>query len=134
MCVRTQRSSEEAFRFFEKNSDSSLTQFLCCASHNSAMEMPRVLSSAHAISMTSVQCVLDQPVCSMLVYYSEAAARFGNLCVYEPSALRKKPSDSSKKLRFSDEAFQFSEEAFRFAAESRRKRILERRSESRHQF
>ena len=47
----------------------SLTQFLCCASHNSAMEMPRVLSSAHAISMTSVQRVLDQPVCSMLVYY-----------------------------------------------------------------
>ena len=44
----------------------SLTQFLCCASHNSAMEMPRVLSSAHAISMTSVQRVLDQPVCSML--------------------------------------------------------------------
>ena len=49
-----------------------LTQFLCCASHNSAMEMARVLSSAYAISMTSVQCVLDQPVCSMLVYYSQA--------------------------------------------------------------
>ena len=25
-------------------------------------------------------------------YISEAAPRFGNLCVYEPSALRKKPS------------------------------------------
>ena len=50
----------------------SLTQFLCCASHNSAMEMPRVLSFAHAISMTSVQRVLDQPVCNMLVYYSQA--------------------------------------------------------------
>ena len=38
-------------------------------------------------------------------YVSEAAPRFGNLCVYEPSALRKKPSaslektsDSQKKL------------------------------------
>jgi len=31
-------------------------------------------------------------------YVSEAAPRFGNLCVYEPSALRKKPSDSRKKL------------------------------------
>jgi len=50
----------------------SLTQFLCCASHNSAMEIPRVLSSAHAISVTSVQSVLDLPVCSMLVYYSQA--------------------------------------------------------------
>ena len=30
-------------------------------------------------------------------YLSEVAAHFGNLCVYEPSALRKKPSDSSKK-------------------------------------
>ena len=40
--------------------------------HNSAMEMARVLSSVHAISMTSVQRVLDQPVCSMLVYYSQA--------------------------------------------------------------
>ena len=30
-------------------------------------------------------------------YVSEAAPRFGNLCVYEPSALRKKPSDSSEK-------------------------------------
>jgi len=54
-------------------------------------------------------------------YVSEAAPRFGNLCVHEPSALRKKPSDSS-------------EETFRFAAESRHKRISERRSESRHQF
>ena len=36
------------------------------SSHNSAMEMARVLSSVHAISMTSVQRVLDQPVCSML--------------------------------------------------------------------
>ena len=61
-------------------------------------------------------------------YVSKAAPRFGNLCVYEPSALRKKPSDSSEKT------FWFSEEAFRFAAESRRKRISERRSESRHQF
>jgi len=26
----------------------------------------------HAISMTSVQRVLEQPVCSMLVYYSQA--------------------------------------------------------------
>ena len=42
------------------------------SSHNSAMEMARVLSSVHAISMTSVQRVLDQPVCSMLVYYSQA--------------------------------------------------------------
>jgi len=50
----------------------SLTQFLCCASHNSAMEMARVLSSAQTISMTSVQRVLNQPVCSMLVYYSQA--------------------------------------------------------------
>jgi len=47
-------------------------------------------------------------------YVSEAAPRFGNLCVYEPSALRKKPSDSSgKTFRFSEEAFRFSEEAFR---------------------
>ena len=61
-------------------------------------------------------------------YVSEAAPRFGNLCVYEPSALRKKPSDSLEKT------FRFSEEAFRFVAESRRKRISERRSESRHQF
>jgi len=30
-------------------------------------------------------------------YVSKAALRFGNLCVYEPSALRKKPSDSQKK-------------------------------------
>jgi len=50
----------------------SLTQFLCCVSHNSVMEMGRVLSSTHAISMTSVQRVLDQPVCSILVYYSQA--------------------------------------------------------------
>ena len=48
---------------------------------------------------------------------------------------QKKPSDSSEKtFRFSEEAFRFSEKAFWFAAESRRKRILERRSESRHQF
>jgi len=68
-------------------------------------------------------------------YVSGAAACFGNLCVYEPSALRKKPSDSSKTtFWFSDEAFQFSEEVFRFASESCRKRISERRSESRHQF
>jgi len=42
------------------------------SSHNSAMEVARVLSSVHAISMTSVQHVLDQPVSSMLVYYSQA--------------------------------------------------------------
>ena len=30
-------------------------------------------------------------------YVSEAAPRFGNLCVYEPSAIRKKPSDFRKK-------------------------------------
>jgi len=36
------------------------------------MEMARVLSSVHDISMTSVQRVLDHPVCSMLVYYSQA--------------------------------------------------------------
>ena len=40
------------------------------SSHNSAMEMARVLSSVHAISMTSVHNVLNQPVCSMLVHYS----------------------------------------------------------------
>jgi len=61
-------------------------------------------------------------------YVSEAAPRFGNLRVYEPSALRKKPSD------FSEKTFQFSEEAFQFAVESCHKRILERRSESRHHF
>jgi len=43
------------------------------SSHNSAMEMARVLSSVHAISITSVQRVLDQRVCSMLVYYSQAS-------------------------------------------------------------
>jgi len=32
-----------------------------------------VLSSVHAISITSVQRVLDQRVCSMLVYYSQAS-------------------------------------------------------------
>jgi len=68
-------------------------------------------------------------------YVSEAAPRFGNLCVYEPSALQKKPSDSSENtFRLSEEAFRFSEEAFRFVAESCRKRISERRSESQHQF
>jgi len=61
-------------------------------------------------------------------YVSEAAPRFGNLCVYEPSALRKKPSD------YSEKTFRFSEEAFRFAAELCHKRISERHSKSRHQF
>ena len=42
------------------------------SSHNRAIEMARVLSSVHAISMTSVQRVLDQPVSSVLVYYSQA--------------------------------------------------------------
>ena len=52
-------------------------------------------------------------------YVNEAALRFGNLCVYETSALRKKPSDSSEiTSQFLEEAFRFSEEAFRFAAES----------------
>ena len=32
------------------------------------------------------------------IYVSEAAPRFGNLCAYEPSALRKKPSILRKKL------------------------------------
>ena len=46
-------------------------------------------------------------------YVSEAAPRFGNLCVYEPSALRKKPSNSSEKtFRIAEKAFRFSEEAF----------------------
>ena len=68
-------------------------------------------------------------------YVSEAALRFENLCVYEPSALQKKPSDSSEKtFQFLEEAFRYSEEAFQFAAESRRKRISERRSESQHHF
>ena len=52
-------------------------------------------------------------------YVNEAAQRFGNLCVYETSALRKKPSDSSEiTSQFLEEAFRFLEEAFRFAAES----------------
>jgi len=42
------------------------------SSRNSAMEMARVLSSVHAISMTSVHRVPEQPVCSTLVYYSQA--------------------------------------------------------------
>ena len=41
--------------------------------HNSGIEMARVLSSDHAISMTSVQRVLDQPVSSKLVYYYSQA-------------------------------------------------------------
>jgi len=47
------------------------------SSHNSAMEMARVLS---AISITSVRRVLDQRVCSMLVYYSQAHSQF--LCMH----------------------------------------------------
>jgi len=59
-------------------------------------------------------------------YVSEAAPRFGNLCVYEPSALWKKPSASSKKtFWFSEETFWFAEEAFRFVVEMC---ILERHS------
>jgi len=76
-----------------------------------------------------------RPKCERGRYVSKAAPRSGNLCVYEPSALQKKPSDSSEKnFRFSEEAFQFSEEAFWFAAESRCKRISERSSNSWHQF
>jgi len=50
------------------------------SSHNSAMEMARVLSSVHAISITSVQRVLDQRVWSMLVHYSQASSQF--LCMH----------------------------------------------------
>ena len=60
---------------------------------------------------------------------NKAAPRFRNLCVYEPSALRKKPSASLEEtLRFSEEVFQFVEEAFQFAAETHHKRISEGRS------
>jgi len=60
---------------------------------------------------------------------SKAALRFGNLCVYEPSTLKKKPSASL------EETLQFSEEAFWFVAEMcRSKHISERCSKSQHQF
>ena len=59
-----------------------------------------------------------RPKCDCRRYVSEAAPCFGNLCVYIPSTLRKKPSASLEKtFRFSEEAFWFVEEAFRFVAE-----------------
>ena len=71
---------------------------------------------------------LGKHKCSSGRSVSEAAPRFRNLCVYEPSALRKKPSMSKK------ETLQFSEEAFWFVAETCRKCISERCFELRHQF
>ena len=44
------------------------------------------------------KCERGRSKCKRGRYVSEAAPRFGNLCVYEPSALQKKPSDSSEKI------------------------------------
>ena len=60
-------------------------------------------------SALPLQMQLGRHKCSSRRSVSKAAPHFGNLCVYEPSALRKKPSASS------EETFQLSEEAFRFA-------------------
>ena len=66
---------------------------------------------------------------------SEAAPRFENLCVYNPSTLRKKPSTSSEEtFRFSEEAFRFVEEAFQFAIQLRCKCISEKHSECERHF
>ena len=62
---------------------------------------------AETISITGLFCRYK---CSSGRSISEAASRFRNLCVYEPSALRKKPLEET--FRFLEEAFQFVEEAF----------------------
>ena len=56
--------------------------------------------------------------CSSGISVSEAVPRFGNLCVYKPSALQKKPSMSSEEtLLFLEEVFQFAE-AFWFVVQA----------------
>jgi len=51
--------------------------------------------SKHKCGRPKHEC--GRPKCERGRYVSEAAPRFGNLCVHEPSTLRKKPSTSSEK-------------------------------------
>jgi len=59
---------------------------------------------------------------------SEAAPHFGNLCVYEPSALRKKPSTSS------EETFDSRKKHSDLRHKLHHRRISEKHSECRRRF
>ena len=66
---------------------------------------------------------------------SEAAPRFGNLCVFKPSALRKKPSASSEETFDSrKKPSDLRKKPSNLRRELRRKRISEKRSECRRHF
>ena len=61
------------------------------------LKMPCVCGNLSiAVLLFHYKCISEDTSCSRRSV-SEAAPCFGNLCVYEPSALWKKPSDSLKK-------------------------------------
>jgi len=66
---------------------------------------------------------------------SEAASRFGNLCVFKPSVLQKKPSASSEETFDSrKKPSNLRKKPFNLRRVLRRKRISEKRSECRRHF